>query len=305
MRSSYDRDAHVFIIGARRLTRPRERLTLRTHIVMRDNATLTITETTTDRERSPYVINSALRTLQVLHAFAMPPHRLGLAEVVEKLGLERNQAYRSLKTLEAAGFLVATDDARFEPGAAAAALATATMRFHNTAVIDVAGPYLDILSRETRETVHLIIRSGDKAVCVDRRESPQSVRLVSILGRSVPLHVGAVPKAILAWLPQHERSAFLAALPDQPSYTDKSITDPRRLDAELQAIRQRGYSVSDEDFDAHAKGVGAPIFGGDGAVVGGVSIGGPSFRVDEAALQRFAVLVKEVAKEISDELART
>ncbi|HLU83588.1 MAG TPA: IclR family transcriptional regulator C-terminal domain-containing protein, partial [Trueperaceae bacterium] len=61
----------------------------------------------------------------------------------------------------------------------------------------------------------------------------------------------------------------------------------------------------DEDFDAHAKGVGAPIFGGEGTVVGGVSVGGPSFRVDDATLQRFAGLVKEVAQEISTMLART
>jgi IclR family acetate operon transcriptional repressor len=273
---------------------------------MRDEAVAILDEDAeAGRQRNPYIINSALRTLQVLHAFAMPPHRLGLAEVVDKLGLERNQAYRSLKTLEAAGFLVPTDDARFEPGAAAAALATATMRFHSTAVIDVAGPFLDRLSEQTRETVHLIIRSGDKAVCVDRRESPQSVRLVSILGRSVPLVVGAVPKAILAWLPAHEREALLAGLADQPAFTDKSIRDPERLRSELELIRERGYSISDEDFDAHAKGVGAPIFGGEGAVVGGVSVGGPSFRVDDVTLHRFAGLVKEVAQEISTLLART
>ncbi|HET8985535.1 MAG TPA: IclR family transcriptional regulator [Trueperaceae bacterium] len=272
---------------------------------MRDATVATLGETEVGRDRSPYIINSALRTLQVLHAFAMPPHKLGLADVVEKLGLERNQAYRSLKTLEAAGFLVPTDDARYEPGAAAAALATATMRFHNTAVIDVAGPLLDRLSEQTRETVHLIIRSGDRAVCVDRRESPQSVRLVSILGRSVPLHVGAVPKAILAWLPAREQDAVLAGLANQPVITDKSITDPQRLRAEIELIRQRGYSISDEDFDAHAKGVGAPIFGGEGAVVGGVSVGGPSFRVDDVTLNRFAGLVKEVAQEISTMLART
>src|SRR5690606_32730640 len=259
-----------------------------------DHGTPLLTES--GRERNPYVINSALRTLQVLHAFAMPPHRLGLADIVEKLGLERNQAYRSLKTLEAAGFLVPTDDARFEPGAAAAALATATMRFHSTAVIDVAGPFLDRLSEQTRETVHLIIRSGDKAVCVDRRESPQSVRLVSILGRTVPLVVGAVPKAILAWLPETEREAVLATVADQPAYTDKSIRDPARLRAELALIRQRGYSLSDEDFDAHAKGVGAPIFGGEGTVVGGISVGGPSFRIGDATLERCAGLVKEVAQ---------
>lgn len=254
-------------------------------------------------ERSAYVIASALRTLQVLHAFAIPPHRFGLADVVERLGLERNQAYRSLKTLEAAGFLVQDGDARFEPGPAAAALATAATRFHSASVIDVAGPVLDRLASETHETVHLFVRTGDRAVCVDRRESSQSVRLVSVLGRSLPLHAGAVPKAILAWLPDHEREAVIARLADLPAYTDRTIRDPEALQAQLAAIRKSGHSLSDEDFDASARGAGAPIFAADGVVVGGVSVGGPSFRIDDTTLARFTDLVKGAAAEISRNLA--
>ena len=66
------------------------------------------------REAGQYVISSALRTLQVLRAFAEPPHRLGLADVTSRLGLEKNQAYRSLKTLEAAGFLTPDGEGRYQ-----------------------------------------------------------------------------------------------------------------------------------------------------------------------------------------------
>lgn len=256
-----------------------------------------------DGERNTYVIASALRTLQVLSAFATPPHRMGLADVVERLGLERNQAYRSLKTLEAAGFLEQTEDARFEPGHAATTLATASVRFHSASVIEVAAPILDRISATTRETVHLFVRSGDRAVCVDRRESPQSVRLVSVLGRSLPLHAGAVPKAILAWLPERDRLAVLDELDQLPAFTARTLLAREALGAELKRIRQRGYSLSDEDFDASARGVGAPIFGPDGAVAGGISVGGPSFRVDDATLALFADLVREAAADISHALA--
>jgi IclR family acetate operon transcriptional repressor len=255
-------------------------------------------------DKAPYVIASALRTLDVLRAFARPPHRLGLAEVTVRLRLERNQAYRSLKTLEAAGFLVATDDARFELGPAAAGLGTAAMRFHATSVIDVAGPLLDHLSTATRETVHLFVLRGDRAVCVDRRESPQSVRLVSILGRSLPLHAGAVPKAMLAWLPDGQQRALLDQLDELPVFTERTYRDADALAAELAAIRDRGHSYSDEDFDASARGVGAPIFDAAGEVVAGVSVGGPSYRIDDATLERFAALVRGAAHDISRRLAQ-
>lgn len=258
---------------------------------------------TADKARNSYIIASALRTLEVLNAFAASPHKMGLADVVTALGLERNQAYRSLKTLEAAGYLDQGEDARFELGTAACALATAAVQWQSASLMDVAAPYLDRVSDETRETVHLFIREGDHAVCVDRRESTQNIRLMSVLGQSIPLHAGAVPKAILAWLPEQERREVIGRLESLPKYTDRTIRDPERLKEILAEIREQGYAISDEDFDASARGVGAPIFGSDGSVVGGISVGGPSFRVDDVTLARFAELVRAAAGEISRRLA--
>jgi IclR family acetate operon transcriptional repressor len=138
---------------------------------------------------------------------------------------------------------------------------------------------------------------------VDRRESTQSVRLISVLGRSFPLHAGAVPKAILAYLPEAERDAILDRLESLPAYTERTVRNRTQLAAKLAAIRERGYAQSDEDFDASAKGVGAPVFGPDGVVMGGISVGGPSFRMDDGTLDRFAQLVIAAAGDISRRLA--
>lgn len=261
--------------------------------------------TTDDAGRRPYVIGSALRTLEVLQTFARPPHRFGLAEIVESMGLERNQAYRSLKTLEAAGMLLQGDDARFELGGAVVSLAAAAARGRSVSLIDIARPFLDDLARATHETVHLFVRDGDHASCVDRRESPQGVRLASALGQSVPLHAGAVPKAMLAFVPASEREDVLTRLASLPRYTDRTELDPRRLERELALVRSRGYSTSDEDYDPSARGVGAPVFDGDGVVVAGISVGGPSFRIDDDVLAHFAKLVRAAAEGVTRQLALT
>lgn len=60
-----------------------------------------------------YVIKSARRTLEVLLAFAESPHQFGLADLQQVTSLEKNQLYRSLKTLEAAGFLQADAKGRY------------------------------------------------------------------------------------------------------------------------------------------------------------------------------------------------
>ena len=252
-----------------------------------------------------YVITSAYRTLQVLLSFAVPPHRFSLADVVAHMGLEKNQAYRSLKTLEAAGFVHVLDDERFALTSLLHKLGSAGAVSEQPALAALAGSYLDTLVQKSRESVNLFVRAGDVAVCIDRRDSPEQVRLASVLGLSVPLHAGAIPKAILAHLPAAEQQAVLGNLATLPRYTAKTVLDAATLQQELERIKQQGYSISDEDYDASARGVGAAIFDASGQAIGGISVGGPSFRVDDATLQHFAQLITQVARDLSAQLGYT
>ena len=249
-----------------------------------------------------YVISSAYRTLQVLLAFAAPPHRFSLAEITSTMHLEKGQLYRSLKTLEEAGFVRSESDSRFVLTPVVHALSAACAGSSHASLADVAGPHLDALARDSGESVNLFVLAGERAVCVASRESRQQVRLASPLGVSVALHAGAVPKAMLAHLPEGVQSRVLEQLAELPAYTEATVTDVRALRAELERTRARGYSISDEDYDASARGVGAPIFDAAGEVVGGVSVGGPSFRVNDEVLDTFAGLITQVAGAISKEL---
>lgn len=252
--------------------------------------------------QSKYVMNSSYRTLQVLLAFAASPHRFTLTEVTQRMGLEKNQVYRSLKTLEAAGFLRMDADGRFTLTPVLGVLGAAAAENQPTSLVDKAAPFMDRLVAETKESVNLFVLVGDSAVCVDRRDSPQRVRVASVLGQAVPLHAGAVPKAILAHLPEAEQERVLGRLASYPRFTDRTVVEPVRLREELAQIRQRGFSVSDGDYDLAARGVGAAIFDQSGKVVGGISVGGPVFRVDEAALARFSELIVQVARAVSRQL---
>ncbi len=252
-----------------------------------------------------YVIQSALRTLQVLLAFGKPPHRFGLADLQQVTPFEKNQLYRSLRTLEAGGFLVADSSGRYTVTPLVNVLGAASAHGRPLTLVEVASPQLDLLADETGEAVNLNALAGDQSVCLDRRESPHRVRLASVLGQAYPLHAGAGPKAILAFLDERKRDQILRQLHTFPTYSGATLKDPGQLAAEIEATRQRGYSISDGDFDESARGVGAPIFDGSGHVIGAVSVGGPSFRVGEAELTRFAPLIVQVARTISQGLGYT
>ncbi len=259
----------------------------------------------TSTKPNQYVMNSSYRTLQVLLAFAAPPHRFTLTEITQRMALERNQVYRSLKTLEEAGFLRSDTDGRFALTSILGVLAAASADSPPASLVDLAAPYMDRLAIETQESVNLFVLAGDLVVCIDRRDSAQQVRVASVLGQSVPLHAGAVPKAILANLPRVDQERILARLASYPRYTERTVTEPAILRHELARIRQQGFSVSDGDYDIAARGVGAPIFDHSGRVIGGISMGGPAFRVNDAALNRFSELIVQVARAISRQLGYT
>ncbi|MCA9836547.1 MAG: IclR family transcriptional regulator [Trueperaceae bacterium] len=253
-------------------------------------------------DKQPYVITSALRTLQVLRAFSKPPHKFSLSELTARTGIEKNQLYRSLKTLEQAEFLAFESDGRFALTAVIHELTAATVQPLEKSLVEIAQPYLDELVHKTSESVNLFIRTGDLAVCVDRRDSPQPVKLSSPLGMTVPLHAGAVPKAMLAFIEDDLRQTILKNLQTLPAYTERTLLNAKDLALELARIRKRGYSISDEDYDASARGVGAPIFNSQKDVVAGISVGGPSFRVDDATLESFGQIITQTAQAISRRL---
>ena len=246
-----------------------------------------------------YVIHSARRTLQVLLVFGKPPFRFSLAELVQATHLEKNQLYRSLKTLESVGFLAVGGDGRFELTKVVNVLGAASARGRSSSLVAVATPYLDDLAARSGESVNLGALAGDQVICVDYRESASMVRLMLSVGQAGMLHAGAVPKAILAYLPDSEREQYLARLPSLPRYTNLTLLDVAALRADLAATRARGYSISEGEFDESALAVGAPIYDHTDHVIAGVSTGGPRFRVERQQVSVLGRMVIDAANGIS------
>ena len=140
-------------------------------------------------ENQPYVIASAYRTLEVLKAFAQIPYRFSLSDLTKLTGIEKNQLYRSLKTLEQAAFIVMEEDGLFALGSVVHDLSAASAQPVERSVVEVAQPFLDDLGKKTNESVNLFVRSGDLAVCVDRRDSSQTGQAVVGVG-----DVGSAPR---------------------------------------------------------------------------------------------------------------
>ena len=65
-----------------------------------------------------------------------------------------------------------------------------------------AQPHLRRLVAETEETAHLCILEQARVIYIDKIEPGRSVRMITRIGSSNPVHCTSVGKAILAFLPE-------------------------------------------------------------------------------------------------------
>ncbi len=117
------------------------------------------------------------------------------------------------------------------------------------------------------------------------------------MGQRIPLHATSNGKVLLAHAPAALCEEVIAA--GLPVLTDRTVTDPGRLRAELAEVRLRGYATAMDELEDGLSAVAAPVLGADGSVIASLSASGPTFRMPETAIAAVAEQVMAAAREVS------
>jgi IclR family pca regulon transcriptional regulator len=208
----------------------------------------------------------------ILELFSDGRPALSMSEIAELTGLNRATCYRFCQTLLKLGYLEEVDERRLRPGLKAVSLAHSALRSRE--LPELAMPYLRELRRKTDETVNMALLDGTDVVYVARVVSDHIVSLRLFVGSRLPAYASSLGRAILAFLPDDEADAIIAAS-ELRRITDHTITEPRRLKAELVRIRGRGFSVNDQEIALGLRGVAAPVLSAAGRPIAAVNISLP------------------------------
>ena len=240
------------------------------------------------------------RMAAILDCFSLDKPALGVREVARETTLSPSTVGRIMAYMKEMGILNQdTETHLYMMGSKV--LAWAGIYMVTSDVRTIALPVMVRLQEHTRETISLYILEGSERVCVERLESPETVRIVARIGRRIPLYAGSAGKVFLAFMPENRREMILQDI-DLVPMTARTITDVDALRANLSQIREKGYAVSRGEWIIDASGTAAPIFDQRGQITAAISISGPGQRFTDEKIKEMADLLIKEAAQISFEL---
>jgi len=234
------------------------------------------------------------RVIAVLVELADHPLGVSLDELASRLRSSKPTVHRALATLRRAGLAEMTGRGVYVLGDEFLRLAFRNLDGRpETARIQ---PLLEELAAEFGETAHFAVLAGHDIVYRAKMDPPQgAVRLTSVIGGRNPAYRTAVGKALLSHrlrsLGDVEEWIGGAALEEKTPHT---LTSAVALHAELQATRQRGYAIDDQENELGINCVAVPIYlDGSPLPSGAISVSAVRFRTPLTALVDAVPAIKE------------
>lgn len=226
---------------------------------------------------------SALRALDLFEAFRAAGRPLPLSELAQITGIPVSTCHGVMRALEQQGWLYYVSAREAYPTRRLWEAAEEIRA--NDPVVRRLEPALSALRDETDETVVVGARQGGSVTYLLVLEGRQAIRYSARAGERKPLHSSSIGKALLGGLTPPALDAWLGEHPLE-RITANTITSARRLRAELEAGRRRGWYATRGENVADVMAVSAPLRG-FGAPLG-VAIAGPVHRMQgrEAATAR-------------------
>jgi IclR family transcriptional regulator, KDG regulon repressor len=244
-------------------------------------------------------LSSVGTAIQLLKAFSEEQVDIGISELSRRLGVAKSTVHRLAATLAAEGLLEQDRESeKYRLGIALFRLGALVRRRMD--ISSQGRPYLYALREKTNETVHLAILDGTEIMYVYNLESTQAIRMRSDVGVRKPAYCTAEGQAILAFQPADvvERVVRDGLKPRTP----QTITDADKLRKVLEAIRQRGCAIEDEESEIGMRCIAAPLRNDAGEVVAAIGLAGPVSRLSKKALVSFVPHVIGTAAAISARL---
>lgn len=252
-------------------------------------------------ERAAGGDTSSLKTIdkamRLLHAFSHERPELSIGELSRELKMHKSIVSRLVASLRRGG-LLEQDPVTRRVRVGIGAFRLGSIFASRQSIVQTVTPFLGMLTTRTGQSAHAMVLDGTLGLVVATVESPSALRVIMRVGEHRHLHATAGGKLFLAF---SDDSLFEAAAEDPGlvRLTPTTITDPRKLRAELQTIRRTHVSWNRGETHTGAGGIAVPVLDEGGRIVAAIS---SVFPLNVVSKKQQEVIAKEallISKKIS------
>jgi IclR family KDG regulon transcriptional repressor len=244
-------------------------------------------------------VRAVERALDILLCFTHDEPTRSLTQIAETVQMSKTTVHRLLATLENKRFIT-RDQATGLYRLGLRFIEMASLVLQDVGLHRWAQPYLQRLSTEFGETVDLSILDGSDVIYLDVIESPQRLKLAAAVGQRLPAFCTASGKALLAHLPEPQIRKILGE--NLVKYTDRTPVSIPDIMSDLRITAERGYAISEQEYEEDINAVAAPIFDADQRSIASIAIVGPSFRLTKERLPELGESIRKMTQVISHEV---
>lgn len=220
-----------------------------------------------------------------------------LTMLADEMGQSPATVYRILVTLEGRGLVEFDHEEQvWHIGPRAFVIGSRFLR--RTSLVDRARPIMRKLMEVTGETANLGIEKEGAVLFISQVETHASIRAFFPPGTLSPMHASGIGKALLAHMDDERLSRVLTTV-ELTRFTDHTITDKADLKLNLEAIRETGFSVDNEEKNEGMRCIAAPVFDMNHEAIAGISVSGPTSRVSASEVEKLSRPVIEAAHQLT------
>jgi IclR family pca regulon transcriptional regulator len=200
-------------------------------------------------------IPSLEKGLSVIQLFSSARPEWTLSQISRELDLSPGSTRRILRTLEMLGLAVA-NEGRFRLTAKVLALGFAYLS--SQPFSDSARPLLRELASRLDITCTIAVLDGSDVVYVARASNERFGHFYLYVGARFPAYATSSGKVLLAALPKHEFNQRMKGVRFE-AFTPNTVKTVSDLRAQLPEIRDRGYSLNDQEIFLGQRSVSVPL----------------------------------------------
>ena len=250
-------------------------------------------------QNNQYFSTSLEKGLKILSLFSREKQSISQTEISRMLNLNMTSTYRYINTFVSLGYLEKDSQTKkLRPGIRCMTLCTNLTQASNT--LELIKSEVDKLYNKHNMTIDVGLVNDETMNSIYRRKAEETLtyNLPNVAVNC--LHNTSTGKAYLSTLSDDELEETVARI-SLTKKTAKTITDRQALLVEIRKTRERGYSMSIEEYLPGLITIGAPLIGKNtGRCLGAVSFDFSILQNSHEEVERnYSELIVEIGKVLS------